>query len=162
MADFTHVDSKGNAKMSDVSEKEQSLRTALARGCIKLNAEIISKIKSALIKKGDVISTARIAGISAAKKTWELIPLCHNIKITGIKIDFEIIEEEDKIIAQAEVKGYDVTGVEMEAITAVSISLITIYDMCKALSHDMLIGEIELLSKTGGKQDYKAASKKDR
>jgi cyclic pyranopterin phosphate synthase len=154
MPEFTHIDPKGNAKMVDVSEKEQTLRTALARGCIQLNAEIISKIKSALIVKGDVISTARIAGINAAKKTWELIPLCHNIKLTGIKIDFEIVEEEDKIIATAEVKGYDRTGVEMEAITAVSISLVTIYDMCKALSHDMLIGPIELLSKTGGKRDF--------
>lgn len=154
MAKFTHIDSKGNAKMVDVSEKEQTLRTALAHGYIKLNAEIISKIKSALIEKGDVINTARIAGINAAKKTWELIPLCHNIKLTGIKIDFEIVEEEDKIIAAAEVKGYDRTGVEMEALTAVSISLVTIYDMCKALTHDMLIGGIELLSKAGGKKDY--------
>lgn len=155
MVEFTHIDSKGNAKMVDVSGKEQTLRTALARGYIRLDAEIISKIKSALIEKGDVISTARIAGINAAKKTWELVPLCHNIKITGIKIDFEIVEGEDKIVASAEVKGYDRTGVEMEAITAVSISLVTIYDMCKALSHDMLIGGIELLSKTGGKKDYK-------
>jgi cyclic pyranopterin phosphate synthase len=154
MTDFTHIDSNGNAKMVDVSEKEQTLRTALARGYIKLNAEIISKIKNMVVEKGDVISTARIAGINAAKKTWELIPMCHNIKLTGIKIDFEIVEEEDKIIAAAEVKGYDRTGVEMEAITAVSISLVTIYDMCKALSHDMLIGGIELLSKAGGKKNY--------
>jgi cyclic pyranopterin phosphate synthase len=154
MAEFNHIDSKGNAIMVDVSEKENTLRTALARGFIKLNAEIISKIKGALIEKGDVISTARIAGINAAKKTWELIPLCHNVKLTGIKIDFEYVEREDKIIALAEVKGYDGTGVEMEAITAVSISLVTIYDMCKALSRDMLIGGIELLSKTGGKRDF--------
>jgi cyclic pyranopterin monophosphate synthase len=155
MADFTHIDSKGNAKMIDVSKKEQVLRTALAQGYIKLNAEIISKIKGLLIEKGDVISTARIAGISAAKRTWELIPLCHNINLTGIKIDFEIIESKERIIATAEVKGYDRTGVEMEAMTAVSISLLTIYDMCKALSHSMTIGNIGLLSKAGGKKDYK-------
>jgi cyclic pyranopterin phosphate synthase len=102
----------------------------------------------------DVFAAAKIAGINAAKKNWELIPLCHQIKITNVDIKFKILEKEKKVEAASVVKGYDRTGVEMEALTAVSISLLTIYDMCKAISKDMLIGGIELVSKTGGKSDY--------
>ena len=153
MNDFTHIDSSGKAKMVDISEKTESLRTAVAEGRITVGREIIKKILALKVKKGDVVAAAKIAGINAAKKTWELIPLCHQIKLTSIDIDFEISGKESKITVRSIVTGFDRTGVEMEALTAVSVSLLTIYDMCKSISKDMVIGKIELLKKTGGKSD---------
>ncbi len=154
MGELTHTDKNGRAKMVDVSNKDETLRTALACGFIIMNKEIIEKVIGLEIKKGDVINAAKIAGINAAKKTWDLIPLCHQIKLTSIDIDFEISKQDNKIMVVSTVKGYDRTGVEMEALTAVSISLLTIYDMCKALSKEMIVGGIQLLKKTGGKSDF--------
>ncbi|MCL6086808.1 MAG: cyclic pyranopterin monophosphate synthase MoaC [Actinobacteria bacterium] len=154
MKKFTHINNNGKAKMVDVSKKEDTLRTATARGYIILNAQIIKKIRENKIQKGDVLAVARIAGINAAKKTWELIPLCHQIRLTCIDLDFEISDSENKIIAVSTIKGYDKTGVEMEALTSVALSLIAIYDMCKAVSKEMIISGIELIKKTGGKSDY--------
>ena len=154
MKKFTHFDNNGKAKMVDVSKKEDSLRVATAKGCIILNSQIIKKIRENQIQKGDALAVAKIAGINAAKKTWELVPLCHQIRLTGIDINFEISDIENKIIAISTIKGYDKTGVEMEALVSVALSLVAIYDMCKAVSKKMIIGEIELISKTGGKSDY--------
>lgn len=151
---FTHIDGEGKVKMIDVSGKKATLRTAKARGYIVLNKEIISRIKDNKLKKGNVFAAAKIAGIGAAKRNWELIPLCHQVKLTVIDLNFRILKKENKIEAVAYVKGYDVTGVEMEALTAVSISLLTIYDMCKAMSKSIKIEGIKLLEKTGGKTDY--------
>ena len=131
--EFTHIDSSGKARMVDISGKKDSTRTAEAIGTIKLDKDIIKKIRDNDIRKGDVLAVAKIAGISAAKKTWELIPLCHQIRVKGIDIDFNILDDEESIEVKTRVSAYDSTGVEMEAITAVSVSLITIYDMCKAL-----------------------------
>ncbi|MCL5073354.1 MAG: cyclic pyranopterin monophosphate synthase MoaC [Actinobacteria bacterium] len=154
MSELTHVDDTGRVKMVDVSNKNESLRTAAASGYILLNEEIISKIKKNEIQKGDVLTAAKIAGINAAKKNWELVPLCHQIRLTNIEINFQIEENTNKIISTAIISGYDRTGVEMEALAAVSVSLLTIYDMCKALSKKMIISNIELLKKSGGKSDY--------
>lgn len=154
MKKFTHFNNNGKAKMVDVSKKEDSLRVATARGCIILNSQIIKKIRENQIQKGDVLAVAKIAGINAAKKTWELVPLCHQIRLTDIDINFEISDIENKIIAISTIKGYDKTGVEMEALVSVALSLVAIYDMCKAVSKKMIIGEIELINKTGGKSDY--------
>lgn len=154
MKKFTHFDNNGKAKMVDVSKKEDSLRVATARGCIILNSQIIKKIRENQIQKGDALAVAKIAGINAAKKTWDLVPLCHQIRLTGIDINFEISDIENKIIVISTIKGYDKTGVEMEALVSVALSLVAIYDMCKAVSKKMIIGEIELINKTGGKSDY--------
>jgi len=154
MNDFTHIDNTGKAKMVDVSLKPETSRTAVAKGYIILNEEIIEKIKDNLIKKGDVLNIARLAGIAAAKKTWDLIPLCHNIRLTDVEVDMQIAEPKNCIISVATVKASDRTGAEMEAITAVAISLVTIYDMCKALSREMVISGIELVKKEGGKSSY--------
>ncbi len=152
--DFSHLDSDGKAKMVDISKKQPSIRTAKAEGYITLDENIIARIKDHGLKKGDVFSVAKIAGINAAKKTWELIPLCHQLALTGIDIHFTILDEENKVKVNSEVSTNYSTGVEMEALTAVSTSILTIYDMCKALSKSMQIGPIYLLSKTGGKSDY--------
>jgi cyclic pyranopterin phosphate synthase len=154
MNDLTHLNNEGRAKMVDVSKKIETLRTAEACGYIILNKEIISRIKNNNLQKGDTIAVAKVAGINAAKKTWDLIPLCHQIKLNSIDLNFNINEGENKIIVTSFVKGFDKTGVEIEAITAVAVSLITIYDMCKSISKEMIIGGIELVKKTGGKSDY--------
>ena len=151
---FSHLDSDGKARMVDVSKKVTTVRTAEAEGYITLDENIITKIKENGVKKGDVFSVAKIAGINAAKKTWELIPLCHQLALTGIDIGFTILDDENKVKVNSKVKTNYSTGVEMEALTAVSTSILTIYDMCKALSKSMQIGPIYLLSKTGGKSDY--------
>lgn len=151
---FSHLDSDGKARMVDISKKVPTIRAAEAEGFIKLDENIITKIKENGVKKGDVFSVAKIAGINAAKKTWELIPLCHQLALTGIAIRFTILEEENKVKVNSKIKTNYSTGVEMEALTATSASLLTIYDMCKALSKSMQIGPIYLLSKSGGKSDY--------
>ena len=162
-SEFSHLDGDGKARMVDISKKATTVRTAEAEGFIKLDENIITKIMENRIKKGDVFSVAKIAGINAAKKTWELIPLCHQLAITGIDIHFTILEEEHKVRVNSEVRANYSTGVEMEALTAVSTSLLAIYDMCKVLSKNMQIGPIYLLNKTGGKSDYiKKTSKNTR
>lgn len=151
---LTHINGNGKAKMVDISGKGESLRTAEAAGSIRLDRNIIARIKENDTKKGDVLAVAKIAGINAAKKTWELIPLCHQVKLTGIDIDFKVIGDRDSIEVRSRVSAHDSTGVEMEAITAVSVSLLTIYDMCKAMSKNMEIGPVYLVKKTGGRSDY--------
>lgn len=150
---LSHVDKKGNAKIVDISNKKISQRLAIASGKITLNDEIINQIYSKNNKKGDIFTVAKIAGIMAAKKTSELIPLCHPIKIDDIQIEFSINKSKKIITAEAKVKCHEKTGVEMEALTAISVSLLTIYDMCKAITHKMQIFDIKLTEKRGGKSD---------
>ena len=148
---LTHIDKDGNAKMVDVSNKDNSNRIAIASGFIELNNATISLIESGNLKKGDVLTVAKIAGIQASKKTSGLIPLCHNINLDKINIEFRISMKENKIYCQSTIKCSGKTGVEMEALTAVSVSLLTIYDMCKASDKNMVISEIKLIEKHGGK-----------
>lgn len=151
--EFTHFNEDGRAHMVNVNEKNDTNRVAIATGSIKLKKETVDLIKNGKIKKGDVLSVAQVAGIMGVKKTSDLIPMCHNIFITGADIKFEVLEDEIKI--QAEVSTVGKTGVEMEALTAVSTAALTIYDMCKAVDKGMEIGKITLIKKTGGKSgDY--------
>ncbi|MDO4588786.1 MAG: cyclic pyranopterin monophosphate synthase MoaC [Fusobacterium sp.] len=150
--EFTHFNENGRARMVDVSEKNETQRKAIARGYIKMSASTIEAIKNGKLKKGDVLSVAQVGGICGAKKTWDLIPMCHNILLTGADINFKL--EEDRVWIEATVKTTGKTGVEMEALTAVSIAGLTIYDMCKAIDKYMVIGDIKLVSKTGGKSDF--------
>ncbi|GAA3745859.1 cyclic pyranopterin phosphate synthase [Sphingorhabdus rigui] len=149
MADLTHLGADGAAHMVDVSAKADTAREAVAEGRINMSAEALEAVRAGNIKKGDVLGTARIAGIMAAKKTSELIPLCHPLMLSKIAIAFEF--EDHGIRAEARVRLNGPTGVEMEALTAVSVALLTLYDMAKALDKSMVISDIRLLSKTGGK-----------
>jgi cyclic pyranopterin phosphate synthase len=149
MADLTHLGADGAAHMVDVSAKADTAREAVAEGRITMSAEALDAVRAGNIKKGDVLGTARIAGIMAAKKTSELIPLCHPLMLSKIAIAFEF--EDHGIRAEARVRLNGPTGVEMEALTAVSVALLTLYDMAKALDKSMVISYIRLLSKTGGK-----------
>jgi len=148
---LTHIDKDGNAKMINISEKNITDRIAIASGFIVLNTETIHLVKIGNLKKGDVLTVAKIAGIQASKKTSSLIPLCHNLNLNKIDIEFNIDKKENKIYCKSTVNCSGRTGVEMEALTAVSIALLTIYDMCKASDKNMLISEIQLLEKHGGK-----------
>lgn len=149
--EFSHFDNKGNAVMVDVTQKEETERIAIAEGTIKVNETILNKIKEGTMGKGDVLNVARIAGIMSAKKTFELIPMCHIILLTKCSVDFEIDENKKEIKAVSTVKTTGKTGVEMEALTAVNITLLTIYDMCKAVDKGMVINNIHLVEKNGGK-----------
>lgn len=149
--EFSHLNKKGEANMVDISPKEIVHREASASGKIFLNPNTIDLIKSDMIKKGDVLSTARIAGMSGAKKTWDLIPLCHNILINKIDVSFSI--EKNHIAIQSKAICDGKTGIEMEAITAVSIAAITIYDMCKAVDKNMIISDIKLIDKIKRRTD---------
>lgn len=151
MADFTHFNEAGRARMVDVGQKAETERVAVAAGRVLVNRETFERIKSGGMKKGDVLGTAQIAGIMAAKRTWEVIPMCHPLMLTGIDITFEMNEADLAVEIQAEVRCKGVTGVEMEALLAVSTAALTIYDMCKAVQKDMVIEEVCLLSKKGGK-----------
>lgn len=151
MTDFTHFNDSGRAKMVDVGEKAVTERIATAGGKVLVNPETFRLIKEGGMKKGDVLGTAQIAGIMAAKKTSAIIPMCHPLMLTGIDIDFNMVGETSTIEIKATVKCKGVTGVEMEALTAASAAALTIYDMCKAVQKDMIIDRICLLSKTGGK-----------
>ena len=145
---LTHIDASGEASMVDVSQKLIQLREAVAQGEIRLQKATLDLINSNAIAKGNVLATARIAAIMAAKRTGELIPLCHPLPITHCEVNFEIPETTDRIIITASAKIAAQTGVEMEALTAVSIAALTIYDMCKAVDKSMSIGPIRLVSKT--------------
>lgn len=147
---LTHFDNKGNAVMVDVSNKNETERIAIATGTVKASSETIELIKSGQIGKGDVLGVARVAGIMAMKNTSNLIPMCHPVMITGSSIDFEIDSEKSEIIITATSKVVHKTGVEMEALTGVSIAALTIYDMCKAVDKRMVIGDIHLVKKLGG------------
>lgn len=151
MADFSHFNEEGRAKMVDVGGKEVTKRIAVAVGRVLVNEECFGLIRSGGLKKGDVLGTAQIAGIMGAKKTSEVIPMCHPIMINGANITFHLNEEDLAVEIRSEVKCSGVTGVEMEALTAVSIAALTVYDMCKAVQKDMVIDQIHLVSKSGGK-----------
>jgi len=151
---LTHIDEKGNAKIVNVATKGVTKRKAIAFGMIKVSSEVISIIKSDDNKKGDVLNVSKIAGIMAAKNTSNLIPLCHPIVLENIDLNFKIDTIKNQIEVTATVECSGKTGVEMESLTAVSVSLLTIYDMCKAVDKKMEIKEIYLLSKAGGKEDF--------
>lgn len=149
--EFTHFDPQGNAWMVDISEKADTAREAAAGGSIFMSRECLNQVIEGRMAKGDVLGVARIAGIMGAKRTSELIPLCHILNLTKLSVEFEIKEESCEIAAVCRAKTTGKTGVEMEALTGVSTALLTIYDMCKAVDKEMEIGKICLLSKTGGK-----------
>ena len=157
---LTHLDKNGNATMVDISDKKTTTRTALASGVIHITPEILEAIKKDSIKKGNVFTVAKIAGINSAKMTEAIIPLCHQIPLDYIDINFNLQEENLIIEVLASVKTSHKTGVEMEALVAVNASLLTVYDMCKGVSKDMQITDIKLLKKTGGKSgDWETSSK---
>jgi len=151
IAKLSHVDDKGKARMVDVTVKEPSVREALARGKVLMHSDTIALIEGGEIPKGDVLGVAKVAGIMAAKKTSEMIPMCHPLELTGIDIQFESNAELGEITIQAKVKTVGRTGVEMEAMTAVSIAALTIYDMCKSADKNITLSDIKLISKHGGK-----------
>ncbi|WP_342362391.1 cyclic pyranopterin monophosphate synthase MoaC [Terrarubrum flagellatum] len=161
MARLTHLDASGQADMVDVSDKDSTERVAIAEGCVAMSAETLALIREGNAKKGDVIGVARIAGIMAAKKTHELIPLCHPLMLTKVAVDCELDDALPgvRITATTKVKGQ--TGVEMEALTAVSVACLTIYDMVKAADRGMRIEGVRLIEKTGGKSGAWRASQED-
>lgn len=147
---LTHFNKEGRAQMVDVSNKNVTARAAVARGVVKMRPETLELIREGAIKKGDVLAVAQVGGIMGAKKTPDLIPMCHPLQLTGVDINFSALSDTELGIV-ATVKTMDRTGVEMEALTAVSITALTIYDMCKAVDKTMIITDIELVEKTGGK-----------
>jgi len=150
MAKLSHFDEHGKSRIVDVSDKDRTLRHAVASGLVRMRAETVELIRDQTVDKGDVLAVARIAAMMGAKKTSELIPLCHPVRITSIDIDFSYVGP-DTIKVLASVTGIDRTGLEMEAMTAVSIAGLTIYDMCKGIDREMTISEIQLEKKSGGK-----------
>ena len=150
MSDFTHFNEQGRAKMVDVGEKPVTVRTAVARGSVLVNAQTFALIRSGGMKKGDVLTVAQIAGVMGAKRTPDLIPMCHPILIDGIDLCLSLDEERLAVDIAAEVRCGGRTGVEMEALTAVSVAALTVYDMCKAVQKDMTITDVCLVEKTGG------------
>lgn len=151
MTRLSHLDEQGRARMVDVSEKEITSRVAVARGTIRMQPKTLALILEEKIEKGDVFSVARVAGIMAAKKTSELIPMCHPLNITSVKIELTPKQKAARVDIEASVRVSGKTGVEMEAMTAVAVAGLTIYDMCKAVDREMTIGEIRLVEKSGGK-----------
>ncbi|MEG1632591.1 MAG: cyclic pyranopterin monophosphate synthase MoaC [Oscillospiraceae bacterium] len=151
MADFSHFNAAGRAHMVDVSAKAETARTAVAAGRVLVSRETLDLIKTGGLAKGDVLGTAQLAGIMGAKKTSDLIPMCHPIFISGADVDFVLNEDDLAVEITATAKCSGTTGVEMEALTAVSVAALTVYDMCKAVQKDMVIDNIRLLKKTGGK-----------
>ena len=151
MSSFTHIDDKGRVRMVDVTDKRPSVRVAVAGGAVRMKPETLQLIGDQKVKKGNVLETARIAGIMAAKKTSELIPMCHPLSLTHAQVDFEPDEPNNRIGITASVTTIDQTGVEMEALTAVTAAALTIYDMCKSYDREMTISNIRLLEKSGGK-----------
>lgn len=156
---LNHFDERGNAVMVDVSGKQETQRVAIAKGTIKVNQEVMQAIVNGTAKKGDVLGVARVAGIMATKQTAQLIPMCHTLLLQKCSVDFEVKEEKKEVEATCLVKTSGQTGVEMEALTGVSVSLLTIYDMCKALDKEMEITDIHLVEKQGGKSGYFINSK---
>lgn len=154
MNGFTHFDDKGNAIMVDVTDKDVTERIAVAEGTIKVSEEVFNAIIDNNVKKGDVLGVARVAGIMATKRTWEMIPMCHPLMLTKVTIDFELDNENFEIKAKCLAKLSGKTGVEMEALQGVSTALLTIYDMCKAMDRSMEIKNIRLLEKSGGKSGH--------
>ncbi len=151
MAEFTHLDSDGNARMVDVSDKDASERTATAKGSVLMRPETMAMIVEGGVKKGDVLSVARLAGIMGAKRTPDLVPLCHPLALTSITVDLMCDAERNAVDITATCKLTGRTGVEMEALTAVAVAALTVYDMCKAVDRGMRIADIRLVHKAGGK-----------
>ncbi len=151
MAKLSHLDAEGNARMVDVTEKEVTERIATARGAIFMQAATLALIVEKKVAKGDVFSVARVAGILAAKKTPELIPMCHPLNITAVEIDLRPEKNPPRVEIEAVVRVTGKTGVEMEAMTAAAVAGLTIYDMCKAVDREMTLGEVRLMRKSGGK-----------
>jgi cyclic pyranopterin phosphate synthase len=158
---FTHFDGQGNAIMVDVSQKEDTSRQAVASGRIAMSRECFYKVQEGTVTKGDVLAVARVAGIMGAKKCSELIPLCHPLPLTGIRLDFELLEDSAEILVRCQAKTTGKTGVEMEALTGVQIALLTIYDMCKAIDKTMEMTQIRLEEKSGGKSGHFRNPKKE-
>ncbi|MBD8070699.1 cyclic pyranopterin monophosphate synthase MoaC [Bacillus sp. PS06] len=163
MTDFTHFNQQGRAKMVDISAKTETVRTAIAQSSITVSEQIYKQITNQQIKKGDVLAVAQVAGIMAAKKTSDIIPMCHPLSLSGVDISFSWTTSDGdadyKLIIEVEVKTKGSTGVEMEALTAASVCSLTIYDMCKAVDKGMVIGPTFLKVKTGGKNgDYHRAN----
>jgi cyclic pyranopterin phosphate synthase len=154
MKKLTHIDKEGRVKMVDVTEKPSTVREAIARGSVGMKPETLKLIQDKKVPKGDVLCVARVAGIMAAKKTNELIPMCHPLNITSVSIDFNLDNKKNKIDIETCVKVTGQTGVEMEALTAVSVAALTIYDMCKAVDKEMIISDVMLMEKKGGRSGH--------
>jgi cyclic pyranopterin phosphate synthase len=158
MTELTHFDESGASRMVDVTEKDVTLRTARASGCVRLEPSTLALVVEGRMAKGDVLEVARLAGIMAAKRTGELIPLCHPLGLDSVELAVEPVEP-DAIRIEAHVKMHGRTGVEMEALTAVSVAALTVYDMCKSIDRGMVIAQIQLEEKTGGRRgDYRRGS----
>lgn len=151
MSKLTHLDEQGHATMVDVGDKAETTRTAIAQGEVRMQPATLAALRDGRVPKGDVLAAARIAGIMAAKRTAELIPLCHPLLLSKVAVEFELDEAESRVVITATVRCTGQTGVEMEALTAVSVAALTIYDMAKALEKGMVIGAIRLVEKRGGK-----------
>jgi cyclic pyranopterin phosphate synthase len=151
MTDWTHLDEAGHARMVDVGEKEATVRQALARGYVYMQAPTLQAIMAQQVAKGDVLQVGRIAGIMAAKQTSALIPMCHPLALTHVKVDLWPEPEAARVRIEAEVRNIGPTGVEMEALTAVTVAALTVYDMCKSMDRGMRLSDVELLYKSGGK-----------
>ena len=160
MSELTHINASGDAHMVDVSGKDDTVREARAEAFVEMAESTLAMIIGGNHHKGDVFATARIAGIQAAKKTWDLIPLCHPLLLTKVEVNLEAQPEFNRVRIESRCRLSGKTGVEMEALTAASVAALTIYDMCKAVQKDMVIGPIRLLEKSGGKSgDFKVESK---
>ncbi len=151
LKDWTHVDPRGRARMVNVSAKKITLREAQAVGRVSMKAETLKRIEDNSLKKGDVLSVAKVSAIMAAKKTYDLIPMCHPLQITGVDLSFTLVQNPPSVDILAKVQARDRTGVEMEALTAVAAAALTIYDMCKAIDREIQITDIGLIKKSGGK-----------
>ncbi|MBU2053732.1 MAG: cyclic pyranopterin monophosphate synthase MoaC [Proteobacteria bacterium] len=151
MKELSHLDEKGQARMVDVTAKAPTHRQAVARGMVRMRPETVALIEGGGVPKGDVFAAARIAGIMAAKKTGELIPMCHPLELTGIEILFTSDPAQGEVAIEAQVRTVGRTGVEMEAMTAVAVAALTIYDMCKSVDREIILADIRLMSKQGGK-----------
>lgn len=154
MGGFTHINASGEANMVDISGKNDTVREARAEAYVDMAPETLELIVSGKHHKGDVFATARIAGIQAAKRTWDLIPLCHPLMLSKVEVSLEALPETSQVRIESVCKLSGKTGVEMEALTAASVAALTIYDMCKAVQKDMVIGQVRLLEKTGGKSGH--------
>jgi cyclic pyranopterin phosphate synthase len=151
---LTHLDARGQARMVDVSKKEKTVRSAVARALVRMRAETLTTLLDGKLPKGDVLAVARIAGIQAAKRTWELIPMCHQVALTSVRVELTP-SGDDSIVIEATATAADRTGVEMEALTATTVAALTLYDMLKAIDRAIVIENIALVAKTGGKSgDY--------
>jgi cyclic pyranopterin monophosphate synthase len=158
MSDLTHLDERGRARMVDVSAKGETVRIATARGRVLMRPETLRLIQSGGVKKGDVLAIAQVAGVMGAKRTPDIIPLCHPLPITGVDLTFDLNEDDSAVEIEAVARVVGKTGVEMEALTALSTAALTVYDMCKAVDKDMVIDQVRLVHKVGGKSgEYRRA-----